>query len=182
ELVVDGDAPDVLGRNPRRPSRLEERVVDLLRDVDRAALDRPAEELLACGDDRDQIRDRSSRRHHAKRTGRHAEELRKPTNRLRLELDCRWSRAPDASVAVDDRRDVLRERRRREAAARHVGEIARPGGVERWRDDLAEEEIEDRFERAALLWRRFAQLLLSPARRRIMRGRGRARELPEKRP
>jgi hypothetical protein len=89
----------------------------------------------------------------------------KPVERVGLQLHQRGRRLPDAGVAVGGVGDEVGERRRIQAAAGDVGEIARARRGEGAWNPVGEQLVEQRLERDTLLRRRFAHR--SAQRRRV---------------
>ena len=79
---------------------------------------------------RRELRERSARREQARRAGAVSELVREPAQDVRLEPHQPGRRGHEAGVAVQQVGHEARDGRRRQAAARDVGQIAGPDGVE----------------------------------------------------
>ena len=83
--------------------------------------------------------------------------LAQPFERIGFELHQGGSGRPDTRVAVGGVGDEVGQRRRIDAAPGDIREIARSRSGEGARDELVDEEIEQRLEGAAALGRGLAQ-------------------------
>ena len=156
ESIVGRDRPHAIRHDAGELRRLQHRVVRLVRRVQHAAANLGAEMPLARADDRVEGRHRAAGGEETARLRRKPHPVAQPVERVGLELHERGRRLPYAGVAVGRVGDEVGERRRIEAAARDVREIARARRGERARNPVAEQLIEQRLERDALLRRRFA--------------------------
>src|SRR5205085_5338879 len=100
ELCIGRDLPDVPVWEAGEVRRLLERVVDLVRAVERALREVVARQLVARSRDRGEVRQRAARRQHSSRAARQADDLAEPAHDVRFYLREEWRRGADADVAV----------------------------------------------------------------------------------
>ena len=124
ETVVRRDRPHAIGHHAGELRRLQHRMVRLVRGIEHAAPNLGAEMALARADDGVECRHRAAGREQAARLLRKSHPVAQPVERVRLELHERRRRLPDAGVTVDGVRDEVGERRRKQAAAGNIGEVA----------------------------------------------------------
>ena len=148
---------DAIGHDTREFGRLQHGMMRLVGRVEHAAADLRAEMPLAGADDRVEGRHRSTGREQPTGAVRKSHPLAEPVKGVGAELHERRRRHPDAGEAVGRVGDEVRERGRVEAAAGNVREVAGADRRERSRDPLAEQLVEQRVERDAVLGCRLAQ-------------------------
>ena len=125
--------------------------------VQHATADVGAEQALAGAQDRVERRHRSAGRKQAAGGFGKTHPVAEPVEGVGLELDEHRRSLPDAREAIGRVGDEVGERGGIEAAAGNVGQISRPDRRKRPRDAVAEQVIEQRTERGALLGRRFSK-------------------------
>jgi hypothetical protein len=128
-------------------------MVRLVRRVQHAASDVGAEVSLPRADDRVERGHRAARREESPGLEGKVHPVAQPVERVGFELHERRRGLPHARIPVRRGGDEVCERRSIEAAAGNEGQIAGTGRVERARDPVAEQLIEQRLERDAALRR-----------------------------
>ena len=159
EAVVHGNHAHVRGGDAGDTSRLADRMVRLLGDIDDAIQEALAEALGAGGHQGAQVRERPARREHAAGALGVPEQRSHPANDRGLDLDEDRGGLAHPDVAVDGARDQVSGSRRRNPTPWNEGEVARARSVERFTDGRAQ-TLEQRPE------------LLSPLGSRLVEARG----------
>ena len=146
----------VVGIDADDARRLGHRMVRLGGVVKNAARELAAQLLVTRGQHGGEVRERAARGEYAAGRSGVAHHRAQPRDRGALHLRQDRRRGIDTDITVTCGRHEVGERRRIDAAARNVGEVARAGGVERFGEGRRETR-EQRLERNTAARQRFAK-------------------------
>jgi hypothetical protein len=162
--LVGFDAAHAIRHHASQLRGLQHRVVGLVGRIQHAAPDLGAEKPLARADDGIERGHRAAGSEQPARLCRKVHPVAQPVERIGLELHERRRRLPDSGVAVRGVGDEVCQRRRVGAAAGNERQIAGADRGERPGNPVAEQAVEQRFERHAVLGRRLDQRPAQPGR------------------
>lgn len=157
EVGIDRHAPHAVGQDAGQARGLGDAQVRLARGVEHALAQVLAQQLLARGHDRREVRQRATRREQPARAGGETHPLREPLEHVGLELHERGRGLPHTRVTVGGVGDEVGQGRGVQPPAGDEREITGSRGVEGVADPALEEWCEQRVEGHAVLGRTFAQ-------------------------
>jgi len=143
ELVVGGDRPHGVRREPGQHGGLRDRVVGLVARVDDAVEEVLGEALAPSGRGGDEIGHRTAGREEAERAVGIPHHLAEPLDHVRLDSGEYGSSEPRPDVAIGGVREEVGHRRVEETTAGNVAHESRMGVVEGVRNGVLEQAVEE---------------------------------------